>query len=348
MKVEIPKVEITEIRGSDSGFIFRVLFIVLIVALVAAAWTVAPVFIIAFGGIVVAAGLNNLAYPVARKLHVPHKVALGITIAAIAILAATFFSAFGAQAADRFSQLAARLPQAWITTRDWLSSFAGGRWVLTLVDSIPEGASNNFMTALPLAGGVVGWLANAAFILVLGIYFAADARSYIDGGLSLLPPSQRKRARAILHAAGEDLRKWLIAMALDMLFLMTITALGLWIIGEPFALPLGTLTGVAVFVPYIGPILSTIPGLLLALSESPELALRALAVYVIALQLEGNVTLPLLQRWTVHMPPVLSLLAIVGFGLLFGLWGVLLATPLAVVTLTIVRKAYVEDFLEGK
>jgi predicted PurR-regulated permease PerM len=66
----------------------------------------------------------------------------------------------------------------------------------------------------------------------------------------------------------------------------------------------------------------------------------------VAQQLEGNISLPLLQRWSVRMPPAISLLAIVGFGLLFGLWGVLLATPLAVVTLRIVRMAYIEDFLE--
>jgi predicted PurR-regulated permease PerM len=108
------------------------------------------------------------------------------------------------------------------------------------------------------------------------------------------------------------------------------------------------LSGLSVFVPYIGPIVATVPGLLLALSVSPQLALYAAIVYVIAQQLEGNISLPLLQRWTVAMPPVVSLLAMVAFGLLFGLWGVLLATPMAVATMTIVRMAYVEDVLERR
>jgi predicted PurR-regulated permease PerM len=204
------------------------------------------------------------------------------------------------------------------------------------------------MSALPLAGGVLGWLANAAFILVIGIYMAADADTYIDGAIMLLPPSKRLRARAIIHAAGDDLRKWLVAMTLDMLFLGAITGVGLWLIGAPFPFSLGTITGVAVFVPYIGPLLSIIPGVLLALSVSPQLALYAIIVYTVALQLEGNISLPLLQRWTVQIPPAVTLLAIVGFGLIFGIWGVLLATPLAVVTMTIVRMAYVEDFLTAK
>jgi len=123
-----------------------------------------------------------------------------------------------------------------------------------------------------------------------------------------------------------DLRKWLLAMTLDMLFLGTLTGLGLYLIGVPVAFALGILSGVSVFVPYIGPIAAIVPGLLIALSVSPTLALYAAIVYLVAQQLEGNIALPLLQRWTVSMPPAVSLLAIVAFGLLFGVWGVLFAT----------------------
>lgn len=336
-----------EVR-SEPGFIFKVLFVALVGVMLAAIYTVSLVFILSFGAIIVAAALNNLAAPLARQLRIPHRLALAIATLAILFVVGTFLLAFGAQAADQFTALAARLPQAWIRARDWLGEWALGRSLLSFIDSLPDNAINNIVSALPLAGGVLGWLANAAFILVIGIYVAADVETYVDGAISVLPPSRRARARVILTAAGNDLRKWLIAMSLDMLFLGTVVALGLWLIGAPFPFSLGALTGVAVFVPYIGPILSMVPGLLLALSIDPERAMYALIVYVVALQLEGNVTLPLLQRWTVHMPPAITLLAIVGFGLLFGVWGVLLATPLAVVTMTIVRMAYVEDFLKSR
>jgi predicted PurR-regulated permease PerM len=219
--------------------------------------------------------------------------------------------------------------------------------VLSLGESAANGASSTILSALPLASGLLGWLANIALILVIGIYLAADSNTYLDGAVRLLPPTKRKRGRQIINAAGEDLRKWLLAMTLDMFFLGTVTGIGLYLIGVPVALALGILSGISVFVPYIGPIVAVIPGLLIALSVSPTLALWAALVYIVAQQLEGNISLPLLQRWSVSMPPAISLLAIVAFGLLFGLWGVLLATPLAVVTLRIVRMAYVEDFLEG-
>jgi predicted PurR-regulated permease PerM len=161
-----------------------------------------------------------------------------------------------------------------------------------------------------------------------------------------VPPGKRARADEILGETGTALRKWLIAMSLDMIFLGVVTGVGLWIVGVPQAFALGVLSGLSVFVPYIGPIVAIIPGLLLALSVSPTLALHAFIVYIVAQQLEGNISLPLLQRWTVKMPPAMMLLAIVAFGFLFGIWGVLLATPLAVAVMTIVRMAYVEDVLE--
>ena len=57
--------------------------------------------------------------------------------------------------------------------------------------------------------------------------------------------------------------------------------------------------------------------------------------------------MPFVQRWAVELPPVLGIMAAVTFGLLFGLAGVILATPLMVVAMVLVRKLYVEGVLES-
>jgi len=101
-------------------------------------------------------------------------------------------------------------------------------------------------------------------------------------------------------------------------------------------------------VPYIGPAIATIPGLLLALSVRPMLALYAAIVYLIVLTIEGNISQPLLQRWTVSLPPVVNLLAILVFAPLFGIWGAVLATPLAVALWVLTQKVYIEDVLEDR
>jgi predicted PurR-regulated permease PerM len=57
---------------------------------------------------------------------------------------------------------------------------------------------------------------------------------------------------------------------------------------------------------------------------------------------------PLVQKWAVSLPPVLGLVAAVVFGVLFGALGVLLATPLMVVTMVLVQRLYVDGVLEGR
>jgi predicted PurR-regulated permease PerM len=113
-------------------------------------------------------------------------------------------------------------------------------------------------------------------------------------------------------------------------------------VGVPLALPLGILSGLLDFVPFIGPLLAAIPGILIAFSESPQVALYAALVYLTVQFVEGNLVLPLAEKWAVSLPPALTLLGIVAFGLVFGLLGVLFAMPLTVVTVVMVNKLYVD------
>jgi predicted PurR-regulated permease PerM len=335
-------------RDETLAFTTRVLIAALAVAVLLVMWRVAEVFLIAFGGILLAIMLHSIAVPLSSHLRISNQVAL--VLATLILLVATFcfLIVFGTQAAAQFSLLISEIPEGLEQARAWLRTSQIGRSALELWDSTQRQAASTLLTALPFAGGVLGALGNFALIIVVGIYLAADPDTYADGAVRLLPVEKRKRARFVLDEAGVSLRKWLFGMTLDALFLGTITGFGLWTVGVPLSFALGVLSGMSVFVPYIGPILATVPGLLIALAVSPMHALYAFIVYVIAQQIEGNVAMPLLQRWSVSLPPVLGLLSIFAFGLLFGIWGVLLATPLTVATMTIVRLAYVEGVLERK
>jgi len=330
----------------EPGFVAKVLIVAAVAVVLLTFWRVSSVFVLAFGGIVFAVALDHIA-SFARRLGVSHGIALLLAVTGLLLIAVLFFVVFGARAFEQFTALAEELPRAWQAAVEWLQSFAVGRWLISVSGNAMEGGGSTLLSALPIAGGVLGGIANAALMIVIGIYLAADAESYRQGTLRLFPPARRARVNQIMVKTGRALRSWLAAMSLDMIFLGVVTGVGLWLVGVPLALALGVLSGLSVFVPFIGPLVATVPGLLLALSVSPELALYALGVYLVAQQLEGNVTLPLLQRWTVSMPPALMLLSMVAFGLLFGLWGVLLATPLAVAAMTLIRMAYVEDMVEA-
>lgn len=333
--------------AGDDRFVRKILIIALIAGLALVLWRVSLVLILTFGGVLVAVALHSLSDPLQKLLRLPPRVALAI--ATVAFCGAIFglIDLFGTLALRQFSALYHRLPEALDAGRTWLTATPLGRRLFATLPNIGETAGSA-LEALPLAGGVIGVFGEWLLVLVVGIYFAVDPCTYANGLLRLLPAGRRSRAQVILTEIGVALRQWLIGMSLDMVLLGTMVFLGMWAIGMPFALALALLSGVAVFVPYIGPAVAVLPGLLIGLAESPSLALSAGLVYLVALTIEGNLSQPMLQRWAVSIPPVVNLLAILVFSPLFGLWGAVLATPLSVALWVIVKMAYVEDILEGR
>jgi predicted PurR-regulated permease PerM len=128
-----------------------------------------------------------------------------------------------------------------------------------------------------------------------------------------------------------------------MLVVGVATSIGLWIAGVPMAIPLGILSGILDFVPFIGPLVAAVPGIMVAFTKGADVALYATLVYVVVQFIEGNVIMPIAQKWAVHMPPVLGLLSIVAFGLVFGLIGVLFAMPLTVVMVVLIKKLWLPE-----
>lgn len=124
------------------------------------------------------------------------------------------------------------------------------------------------------------------------------------------------------------------------------TALGLYLLGLPFALSLGLLAALLDFVPNFGPLISALPALLLALLQGPWQVLYVALLYVGINLLDGYLLTPLVQRRTVSLSPALLLFAQLLMGVLAGALGVLVATPLSAVTLLLVKRLYIEERLE--
>jgi predicted PurR-regulated permease PerM len=122
----------------------------------------------------------------------------------------------------------------------------------------------------------------------------------------------------------------------------------LWLIGVPLALTLGIIAGILEMLPYIGPWLSAVPAVLVALLLSPWHVLMVLALYLGLHILEGYILLPLVQRRAVQLPPALTLLAQVFLGELLGVMGLFVAAPLTVATIVLIKMLYVEDTLDDQ
>lgn len=323
-----------------------ILIAIALIAVAAIMWLIADVFVIAFGGIVFATVLHVLIKPLQRVTGWSRRWSLVAVVLGLLVVFGLFGWLFGHQAAQQFAEMRERLPAALEKFEAWLGESKFGR---AMMDTLRENGADGGKTlssAGLAAGAVVGGIANFLLILFVGIYFAADPGLYRSGVLRLLPPARRPRVGHALEQAGGSLQKWLVAQLIVMAAVGVLTGVGLAVVGVPLSMSLGLLAGLLEFVPVVGPIASAIPGVLLAFAKGPETALYALAVYVAVQQIESNLLTPLVQRWAVELPPVVALLSIVACGLLFGVLGVIFATPIAVVVLVLVKHLYVEDALE--
>jgi predicted PurR-regulated permease PerM len=178
------------------------------------------------------------------------------------------------------------------------------------------------------------------------VYVALDPDVYHRGILWLIPAEHERAATQTLSHLCVTLRWWMLGRLGSMLAIGVLTSLGMWLVGMPAPVALGTMAGLFSFVPNIGPIVSAVPGLLLAVPEGPWMLLSALGVYVVAQIIESNLISPLIDQSTVEIPPALLIFFQVIMGVLSGAWGVVIATPLLVVVMVLTQQLYVREHLQ--
>jgi len=322
-----------------------ILIALALTALAVLLWRTSEVAIAAFGGMVGAAVWRAMARPLARwtGLSARHAVMLAVLVVAVALGA--FAWAFGAQVADQIGQLEETLPTAVGHLRETINTSAIGHSLLNSVEQSLGDRSVLARIGLAAASLVSGGL-NFILMLFVSIYFALDPGEYLEGFLHLLPPRRRPQVRRAMIEAGGALQKWLLAQLVAMAAVGVVVTVALAVLGVPLALSLGGIAALLEFVPVLGPVLFAIPGVLVATSQGTTTVLLVIGVYVVVQTLESNVLVPLLQRWAVRLPPVISLLAALVGAVLFGPIGLLFASPLAVVVIALVKQLYVEDTLE--
>ena len=331
-----------DLPDKPSYFARHVMIAVGIVILALLVWKIAPVLVLFFAGVTFAVALRAGAEPLARRFHIGETWAVAIVsvLVLLAIIGASYF--FGQRVTAQAQDMVVALQEAWQKLQDWISRTPLGAGVVEQIQAASSQTGDAMGKVMKGTFTVFGAVADVALVIFLAVYLAADPRTYRNGFLLLLPPAARVSVGGALDSSGVALRKWLLGQLVAMVVVGVITGIGLWAIGVPLAIPLAILSGLLEFVPVVGPLVAAVPGVLIAFTQGPEVALYAALVYFGVQFVEGNFVMPIAQRWAVSLPPALSLIGIVAFGMLFGLMGVLFAMPLLVVAVTMVNKLYVE------
>lgn len=324
--------------------------VVLVVALALLAWKFAPVLLLAFGGVLVSIFIRTLGSWVSKLTRLPAAWSVALVLVAIGLLSAGGIYVSGDPIAKQMTELADQVPRSLEKISNDLKKFEWGKW---LVEKAPTSSQDLPVSKKDLASYASGALSSftdgivaALIVLALAMYLSFDPEIYIRGAIRLFPVRKRERMMTVLKEVHETLQMWLLGKILSMIVVGVLTSIGLWLIGVPLALALGFIAALLTFVPNFGPILSALPAVLLAFVDSPMRALYVIMLYLGIQTVESYLITPLIQKKTVSLPPALTISTQIGMGILFGVGGVVLATPLTAGALVLVKRLYVEDGLE--
>ena len=196
------------------------------------------------------------------------------------------------------------------------------------------GASGNVIRVT--VGAFSGILAVFS-LMVFTAYLLLDLDNLREAFLFFLPAKPRKEIAEVLKEIEYKLGGWLRGQFILMCIVGGATYVGLLLLGIKYAAPLALIAGLLEVVPMLGPIISAVPGIIVGFSISPVTGLGVLALYLAIQQLENNIIVPKVMQKTVGFSPLITLLALLIGGKLFGVVGALLSVPLTLIIVIITK-----------
>lgn len=337
---------VSELREpAEAQFVRRALIVIGLLVLALVAWEVRTVLLLLFGAVMVATIFRAISDLLEKHLRLPERIAVLVSVLLIVGVIAALIWSIGSKVGAQSQNLAETLPLAEHMMDDRLAKMGLGhplsQWIQHDHSSGLIGHNlEGLLSSLTLSV--------ASFLIVFfgGIFLAAQPRLYGIGLIKLIPPARRRVVAEAMEESDHALRLWLKGQLWAMIVIFLMTWGGLWLLAVPSALALALISGVLEFIPYAGAITSSIPAIMMAMVQSPELALWVVGLYVVVHHVEAYLIQPVIQQFAVEIPAVITLFSLLAFGLLFGFLGILLAAPLAVVSYVLVKRLYVIEALD--
>jgi predicted PurR-regulated permease PerM len=182
-------------------------------------------------------------------------------------------------------------------------------------------------TVIGFVGGVFGVIT----MLVLTFYFLVDSSGLVTVFLRLFPREKRAQVQDACRRVTNKVSAWLGGQLLLGGIIGSTAAVGLGLMGVPFFYVLALIAGLGEMIPIVGPILSAVPAIAVALSVKPTLALGVIAFFFAQQQLENHLLVPKIMQRQVGISPVFVIVALLIGGSLLGVIGAILAVPTAAI-----------------
>jgi predicted PurR-regulated permease PerM len=303
----------------------------------------------ALGPFLFALGVAYLMSPLVDRLDrfLPRSVAIlvvyaifiGISVALMWWLAPRVSNQIG-QLVDAAPAYQKRIQEYIDSLTQWYQSLPLSADVRTSIENGLRNAAGSLLglvqqaalNVLAIASRTTGFVLGFVIIPFWLFYVLKDSEKAMGAFNSMLPRSWRVDVWRIVRIVNDVLSSYIRGQLLLALAVGLATTIGMLLVGAPYALLLGLLSGFTEVIPVIGPVIGAIPGVLIALVNGDwVLLLKVVLVYVVVQQLENNLLVPKIQGDSVKLHPAVIMVALVVGSQVGGLIGLILAVPVAAI-----------------
>jgi predicted PurR-regulated permease PerM len=184
--------------------------------------------------------------------------------------------------------------------------------------------------ALMVLVGTAAFIGACVAIPVLGAYLLYDSETVKRFFMGFIPTRRRESTLQVLSELERVIGGFIRGQLLVGASVGVLIAIGLTLVGEPYAILIGVVAALLDFIPYIGPIIASIPALAIGfIAGGLPLALKVGIVFLLANQAEGHIIAPNIVSRTIQLSPSAVVIAILIGGELYGVIGMFIAVPVA-------------------
>ncbi|TME04812.1 MAG: AI-2E family transporter [Chloroflexi bacterium] len=255
---------------------------------------------------------------VGRVLHIVVVVLLALGLLAVGILI------IGPPTIQQSEAVAERLP-GYLDQLNGYQPLAG----IDLAGSLRGIAQSTLSSAVTVAEAVAGGVIDTMLVLVLGFWFIVDGGRMVAVALRLVPEKQRDKARFVQDTVSQVVGMYIRGQLVMASIIGLSAGVGSWLLGVRYPVLIGILAFLFELIPMVGPILASMPAVVISLTQPFPLVVYVIIFFVVMQVIENNVLAPRITGGAVGLHPVAALLAIVIGADLGGVVGALFAVPFA-------------------
>ncbi len=331
-------------------------------------WSLKEILILFFASIILATAFCTIIGIIRDTFSIPRWVSFGITLISIILISTIAIVIIIPQFSSEFEELINQIPSA--ASKLWelsINTFFDITEIIykdnvpnltdrTILDSklsiIPDGntlangVADSITKFINLVSNLGVGIIQFFFIISVSLMITLQPQSYREVAILLVPSFYRKRARTIFSQCGESLSSWMAGVVISSIFVAILSAIGLYLLGIKLVIANALLAGILNVIPNVGPTISTIFPISVALLDTPWKSLAVLGLYIVIQNIESYIITPSIMQKQVKLLPALTITAQFIFTIIFGPIGLLLAIPMAVVIQVFVKEIIIHDILE--